>query len=60
MLNVEFTSGKDERLSVCLPKAKAIKVIRVAGAQLQESAGPGNTCSVTLVKDRKATVEIGF
>jgi hypothetical protein len=60
MLSVELTSGKDQRLSVCLPKAAAIKTVHAKGAQLQEPARPGHTCAVTLVKDRKATLEIGF
>lgn len=60
MLRVVLTSGKDQLLSVCLPKAERIKTVRVEGAQLQEPAGPGNICSVTLVKDRKAKLEIGF
>lgn len=59
-LRVVLVSGREQRLTVALPKAEKIRLTRVEGARDADPAGSGHAFALTLLKDRRVTVEVEF
>lgn len=61
-ISVELTSGKDQNLTLGLPNSASIKTIQVNSgkADIRESSRGTNYRELTLLKDKRAVVEITF